>query len=164
VEIKWFGLLLLLSRWVRFKSWWNFNSIKLGWRAVGMHLIGRSMFFCDEGRTKHRSGSLLLWFRKNDVVWFVIASRRIARGVLGLTSRLGCLQWSPSENEQTIPARKATESSKEVFFPLRPKKLPMPTQTIIEKMLYLMLRFVRNAETSLWFLQLNLWESQRSQN
>jgi hypothetical protein len=35
----------LLSRWVHFKSWWNFNSIKLGWRAVGMHLIGRSMFF-----------------------------------------------------------------------------------------------------------------------
>jgi hypothetical protein len=84
----------LLSCWVRFKSWWIFNSIKLGWRAVGMHLIGQSMFFRDEGRTIRRSGSLLLWFHENDVVQFVIASQGLAMGVLGLTSRLGCLQWA----------------------------------------------------------------------
>jgi hypothetical protein len=51
VKIKWFGLLRLSSRWVRFSSWWNFNSIKVGWRAVGMYLIGRRMFFSDKGRT-----------------------------------------------------------------------------------------------------------------
>jgi hypothetical protein len=28
----------------------DFNSVKLGWRAVGMHLIGRSRFFRDDGQ------------------------------------------------------------------------------------------------------------------
>jgi hypothetical protein len=98
VKIKWLGCCALLSRWVRFKSWWNFNSVKLGWRTVGMRLIGRSRFFGDDRRTIRRSGSPLLWFRKNDIVWFVIASQGFAGGVLGLTSRLCCLQTTRHNN------------------------------------------------------------------
>jgi hypothetical protein len=86
---------LLFCCWSPFQELVDFSSIKLGWHAVGMDLIGQNRFLHNGGQTIHVTAAgrrvLYLVLQKG---YSAIRDCKLGthRGVLGLASQLGCLQ------------------------------------------------------------------------